>query len=55
MSELDEKRKTNFLNNMKDMQIIITCTEQIKNENLKMKQFKVEEGKVFKINTWFFY
>ena len=51
MSELDENRKNNFLNNMKDMQIIITCTEQIKNKNLKTKEFKVEEGKVFEINT----
>ena len=51
MSELDEKRKNNFLKNMKDMQIIITCTEKLKNENFKIKEFKVEEGKVFEINT----
>lgn len=47
MSELDEKRKNNFLNNMKNMQIIITCTEKIKNENLKMKGFKVSDGKIY--------
>ena len=51
MSELDEKRKNNFLNNMKNMQIIITCTEKISNEKLKIKEFKVENGKVFEINT----
>ena len=51
MSELDEKRKNNFLKNMKDMQIIITCTERLSNENLKLNEFKVEEGKIFKINT----
>ena len=51
MSELDEKRKNNFLNNMKNMQIIITCTEKLTNENIKMKEFKVEDGKVFEINA----
>ena len=50
MSELDEKRKNNFLKNMKDMQIIITCTERLNYKNLKMKEFKVDEGKVFEIN-----
>ena len=49
MSELDEKRKNNFLSTMKDMQIIITCTEQIINKKLNMKEFKVEDGKVFEI------
>ena len=51
MSELDEKRKNNFLNNMKNMQIIITCTEKLSNEKLKIKEFKVENGKVFETNT----
>ena len=51
MSELDEKRKNNFLNNMKDMQIIITCTERLNYKNLKMKEFKVEDGKIFEINA----
>lgn len=51
MSELDEKRKNNFFSTMKDMQIIITCTEQIINKKLNMKEFKVEDGKVFEINT----
>ena len=51
MSELDEKRKNNFLNNMKNMQIIITCTEKLSKDKLILNEFKVEEGKVFKINT----
>ena len=51
MSELDEKRKKNFLKNIKDTQIIITCTEKLGNKSLKINEFKVEEGKVFKINT----
>ena len=51
MSELDEKRKNNFLKNMKNMQIIITCTEKINIKNIKMKQYNVKEGNVLKINT----
>ena len=42
MSELDEKRKNNLLKNMKDMQIIIKCTEKKKKDELKMKEFKIE-------------
>ena len=51
MSELDEKRKNNFLKNMKDMQIIITCTDLIEIENVKMKKYKVEAGNILEINT----
>ena len=51
MSELDEKRKNNFLKSMKDMQIIITCTDLIEIENVKMKKYKVEAGNILEINT----
>ena len=53
MSELDNNRKINFLKNIKDTQIIITCTDDINIENVKINKFKVEEGQVFKNNTWF--
>lgn len=33
MSELDEKRISNFLNNIKNIQVIITCTKDIKIKN----------------------
>lgn len=46
MSELDNKRRINFLNNIEDTQIIITCTEDIKIENLKINKNKVINGKI---------
>ena len=51
MSELDEKRKNNFLKSMQNMQIIITCTDDIVIKGLKINKYKVEYGKVFKVNT----
>ena len=53
MSELDNNRKINFLKNIKDTQIIITCTDDINIKNVDINRFKVEEGQVFKNNTWF--
>ena len=47
MSELDEKRRLNFLNNIKDNQVIITCTEKFEIENSDVKYFKVEDGEIF--------
>jgi DNA replication and repair protein RecF len=46
MSELDEKRKNNFLKNINDIQVIITCTEKIKFENFKYFLYNVSKGKV---------
>lgn len=51
MSELDEKRKNNFLKSMKKMQIIITCTDIINIKDVKMNKYKVKEGNILKINT----
>ncbi len=48
MSELDNKRKINFLKGIKNTQIIITCTDDFKKEDLKMKKFFVESGKILK-------
>ena len=44
MSELDELRRKNFLENIKDTQVIITCTKNIENKNAK--SFYVENGKI---------
>ena len=44
MSELDESRRNNFLENIKDNQIIITCTDKIAIDN-DYYQFFVENGK----------
>jgi len=45
MSELDKKRIKNFLENIKETQLIITCTDKLKDIN--GKTFKVENGNVF--------
>ena len=46
MSELDEERRINFLKNIEDTQIIITCTDDINIEKIKIKKYKVKEGNV---------
>ena len=51
MSELDEKRKINFLENIKNAQVIITCTEKIDVENLKYFSYNIHEGKIVKKET----
>ncbi len=47
MSELDESRRKNFLENIKDTQVIITCTHKFELENAEFKLFNVSNGKVF--------
>ena len=51
MSELDDKRIQNFLEKMKNNQVIITCTDKIKIDTNENKFFKIENGKNLK-NTW---
>lgn len=46
MSELDEKRRNSFLKNIKNTQVIITCTDKIENINKEYKIFNVEKGKI---------
>ena len=48
MSELDEKRRRNFLENIKNTQVIITCTDKIEIPNLDYKMYNVKEGTVNK-------
>ena len=48
MSELDKKRRKNFLENIKDTQVIITGTEKIELENLNYLEYNVHNGKVEK-------
>ena len=47
MSELDEKRRNNFIENIKDTQVIITCTDKLLLKNIEGKIFNVIEGKIF--------
>ncbi len=46
MSELDENRRKSFLENLKDSQVIITCTDKIELQKENIKSFYVENGKV---------
>ena len=46
MSELDNKRRENLLENIENIQVIITCTEKIKLKNKKTKNFYVRGGKI---------
>ena len=48
MSELDDERRIDFLKNIKETQIIITCTQKLSIKNIEMSQYEVKEGKVFK-------
>ncbi len=48
MSELDEKRRTSFLENIKGNQVIITCTDRIFLEN-ESDTFYVENGRCEKV------
>ena len=42
MSELDKERREKFLEDVKDTQIIITCTDKLELENRYKKIFYVE-------------
>ena len=46
MSELDEKRRERFLNNIKHIQVIITCTEKLRLEKLKYFSYNVIDGDI---------
>ena len=46
MSELDSKRRKNFLDNIQNMQVIITCTDKIRDLNRDYKLFNVKKGKI---------
>ena len=45
MSELDENRRKSFLENIDGCQVIITCTDDIKEIKNNVKKIYVEEGK----------
>lgn len=46
MSELDKERRENFLEDVKDTQIIITCTDKLELKNEYKRIFYVENGHV---------
>ena len=47
MSELDETRRKNFLEFIKDTQVIITCTDKFELKNVDYDIFKVDNGKIY--------
>lgn len=47
MSELDKERRNNFLQNIGDTQVIITCTDKLDVENLNYYMYNVKNGEVF--------
>ena len=46
MSELDEKRRKNFLNNIKNTQVILTGTDKMELTNIDYKMFHIKSGKI---------
>lgn len=46
MSELDEKRRKSMLKNIKDIQVIITCTEKMELDNLDYNSYYVRKGEI---------
>ena len=46
MSELDKKRIQGLFENIKENQVIITCTDSFKVEKLKYKLYKVTNAKI---------
>lgn len=50
MSELDEERRNNFLKNIGDTQVIVTCTDKLNMEDSDYSIFRVKKGEVFSNN-----
>ena len=48
MSELDKNRRENFLKNISNNQVLITCTDKIELENINGISNKVKNGKIVK-------
>ena len=46
MSELDEKRRRNFLENIENTQVIITGTEKIDIPNLDYNLYHIKKGEI---------
>ncbi len=47
MSELDEKRRTNFLSNIRDTQVLVTCTDKFVLEKNNFNLYNVKSGMIF--------
>jgi len=49
MSELDKERRINLLKEIKNAQIIITCTDNFNIENVRINKFFINNGEIQKI------
>ncbi len=49
MSELDKNRRKNFLDNIKNTQVLITCTDDFDKKNKMWISYKVKNGNVDKL------
>ena len=50
LSELDEKRRHLFIENIKNTQVIITCTDKEFLKGMEGYYFKVEKGRIKREN-----
>lgn len=48
MSELDEKRRKSFLHEIKNIQVIVTCTDKINLEDIEYNTYYVKKGEIIK-------
>ena len=49
MSELDKNRIKGFIKNIKNNQVLVTCTDKISIDNMVYNQFKVTNAQIEKI------
>ena len=47
---LEEERRNNFLNNIGDTQVFVTCTDILNLNNTESDIFNVKNGKIIKNN-----
>ena len=51
MSELDKKRVSGFINNIKNNQVLITCTDKIRLDNMVYNLYEVRNAKIEHIDN----
>ena len=51
MSELDKKRVSGFIKNIKNNQVLITCTDKIRLDNMVYNLYEVRNAKIEKIDN----
>ena len=49
MSELDKKRIQGFIKNIKNNQVLVTCTEKMTLDNMDYNLYKIDSAKITNI------